>query len=136
MVYFRGGLADFSREGQAVFAERSHRPRASSGSSEWRFKVALGIYDGADFDLAAFPTPEEPIGVWDGDFTLDACVYDYPASGVVGMAWDERLACAFKLLLPPRLQDQFVAIPIRQSQVRDQKVEAPRARRSPSLGSR
>ena len=65
-----------------------------------RFKVAEAIYDGSDWDLCALPGPAEPIGIWDGDFAFDSCVFEFPASGIAGMAWDERVACAFKLLLP------------------------------------
>src|SRR5205823_14700927 len=48
-------------------------------------------------------TPEEPIGIVEGDFHYDQCVYQFDPSGTVGMAWDERATCAFKLLLPARI---------------------------------
>jgi hypothetical protein len=53
-----------------------------------------------------------PIGVYDGDYAFDTCVFDYPASAVTSMAWDERIPCAFKLLLPanvPRPQPSGVS---------------------------
>jgi hypothetical protein len=119
LVGFRGAIADFSREGQPwaiddrVMTEpfdggpvqTSDRPGngtppAPPGVSEWRFKVATGVYDGADFDYCVVPAPPDPIAIWDGDFSFDQSVFDYAASGIVGMAWDERVTCSFKLLLP------------------------------------
>jgi hypothetical protein len=44
-----------------------------------------------------------PIGVCNGDFSFDQCVYSFDPSGAAGMAWDERVTCAFKLLLPARI---------------------------------
>ena len=121
VIGFRGVIADFSREGQpwavddrvttGPYDGRAGRtsdqpgrggavPPAPAGHSEWRFKVADGLYDGADFDYCALATPVETIGVWDEDFNFDECVFAYPASGAVGMAWDERVTCSFKLLVP------------------------------------
>jgi hypothetical protein len=105
VIYFRGAIADFSREGQSVLAvqdeqTRASVPRAPSGPSEWRFKVAEAVYDGSDFDLCALETPPGPIGTWDGDFKFDECIFYYPPGGIAGMAWDESVACTFKLLLP------------------------------------
>jgi hypothetical protein len=119
LIEFNGAIADFSREGQswaiderpttAPFDGESGRtsdapavgtPPAPPGVSEWRFTVAEGVYDGADFDYCVVRGPSDPIAIWDGDFSFDHSVFDYPASGIVGMAWDERVTCAFKLLLP------------------------------------
>jgi hypothetical protein len=95
-------------EGDLDELEESYRrlaelPRPPLGRSTWHFSVAGGIYDGRDYDFAVFDPPAEPIGRWDEEFEFDACVYDVDASGVVGMAWSERIPCSFKLLLPPRV---------------------------------
>lgn len=131
-IYFKGGIFDFSGLNGVSFVNeqgdysvpfdgdiekislRPYRkkrpiPTAPMGRSEWRFKVAEGIYDGNDYDFSVYTTNPEPIGVYDEDFNFDGCVFDFPASGVVGMAWDERIPCSFKLLLPanvPRPQSQ------------------------------
>jgi hypothetical protein len=60
-----------------------------------------GVFNGTELDFAVYATEHLPVGVFDGDFSVDTCVYDYPASGIVGMAWDERTPCSFKLVLPP-----------------------------------
>jgi hypothetical protein len=131
LVYFRGAITDFSREGRAALVTelgggaaapfdgdlealaastyRTRRPTPATppGPSQWRFKVASAVCDAADFDYCALSTPAEPIGSYDGDFQFDHAVFDYSASGVVGMSWDERVTCSFKLLLPahvPRVQ--------------------------------
>ena len=44
--------------------------------------------------------PSEPVGVYDNDFNFDACVFDYDGGAIVGLAWDERIPCSFKLALP------------------------------------
>jgi hypothetical protein len=97
---FDGDLADVDSR---PFRRRAPVPMAQHGSTQWYFKVAEGRYDGNNFDYAVFATNPEPIGVYDGDFAFDGSVFDYPAAGVVGMAWDERIPCAFKLLLPAQL---------------------------------
>ena len=79
---------------------RPDLPRPPRGLSSWQFGVAGGIYDGVDFDYSVFDPPEAPVGVFDEDPPFESCVYDVPPSGVVGFAWDERIACAFKLMLP------------------------------------
>jgi hypothetical protein len=83
-------------------------PRAPVGPSDWHIQVAQGGWDGSEFDLAVFATPDEPIGQWDRDFNFDQCVFDVPPSAVAGLAWNERVACAFKLLLPPRMPESKV----------------------------
>jgi hypothetical protein len=126
LVHFNGGLFDFSgwdsgefvvEHGRSTapfdgdpekivsrpYRQRMPVPSAPAGRSQWHFKVAEGLYDGADYDYSVFATHPDPIGVHDGDFNFDGCVFDYPAAGVVGMAWDERIPCAFKLLLPANL---------------------------------
>jgi len=122
LIYFQGAIADFSREGQSSFvleeaeiigpfngdpaargessSAHRHVPTAVPGRSEWRFKVADAVYDAADFDFCALGVPSDPIGIWDGDFQFDHSVFAFPPSGVAGMAWDERVTCSFKLLLP------------------------------------
>jgi hypothetical protein len=75
-------------------------PRPPLGRSTWYFSVGRGVYDGRDFDFAVYDPIAEPVGRWDEDFAFDGCVYDLDASGVVGMAWDERIPCSLKLLLP------------------------------------
>jgi hypothetical protein len=78
-------------------------PPARVGSSNWCFTVARGVYDGSSWDFAVCDVPQLPIGNCDGDFQYDHCVYQFDPSGAVGMAWDERVTCAFKLLLPQRI---------------------------------
>lgn len=126
LVAFKGGIHDFSRydaaplviergggapapffgalEDVVVSAIRMpvRPPSVPTGRSEWFFKVAEGLYDGSDFDLAVFDPPVEPIGIFDGDLSYDGCAFDYPAAGIVGMGWDESIPCSFKLLLPPQ----------------------------------
>jgi hypothetical protein len=79
---------------------RALLPRPPLGRTTWHFSVGQGVYDADDFGEAVLDPPEAPVGRFDEDPPLDACVYDVPASGHVGMAWDERVGCAFKLLLP------------------------------------
>jgi hypothetical protein len=126
VTYFRGGLTDFSSYGGANYSTgqettespfegdltaleappyQAHRPApvAQLGSSTWYFNVAHGVYDGAVWDSAVTEIPLLPIGTCDGDFVYDKSVYVFDPSGVAGMAWDERVTCAFKLLLPARI---------------------------------
>jgi hypothetical protein len=132
LIYYRGGIFNFSsvasapavvQEGQegtpfdgdvatasSEYQPRRSVPRARAGASRWYFDVARGIYDGSAFDDAIYDVLPDPIGAFDGDFSYDACVFDYPANAIAGMAWDERLPCAFKLLLPayvPPTKQQF-----------------------------
>lgn len=123
VTYFKGGINDFSKVdiGKVSLAEgkssrpfdgdrekptrtpirrRKPVPVAPKGRSEWVFKVAEGVYGGTDFDYSVFADAHQPIGLYDGDNEFDQCVFDYPGSGVVGMAWNERVPCAFKLVLP------------------------------------
>jgi hypothetical protein len=85
------------------FRRRLPVPSAPTGISEWRFKVADGVFDVNDFDFAVYEPPAEPVGVYDEDFDFDASVFDYPAAGVVGVGWDEAIPCSFKLLLPSHI---------------------------------
>lgn len=127
VVFFRGGIHDFTRyeaspfvveeftpdvapfDGDlenlstAPFQTRRATPAAPVGRSTWHFHVTDGVYDGADFDFAVYMLPEEEIGIYDQNFNFDECIYDMPGSGIVGMAWDGRVPCAFKLLLPPHV---------------------------------
>lgn len=97
--FFSGAIYDFSREGGS-FSQEAGSLQVAAGTSEWRFKVATAVCDGADYDLCVFETPDAPICTWDGDFHFDQCVFEYAPAGISGMAWDERVACSFKLLLP------------------------------------
>ncbi len=136
LVTFKGGVHDFSRcdaaqlaierggrsdtpflgdlEDLTVSAVRSPVPTPSipAGRSEWFYKVAVGVYEGSDFDLAVFDPPTEPIGLFDRDLEFGGCVFDYPAAGITGMGWDESIPCAFKLLLPPPADAPASASPI------------------------
>jgi hypothetical protein len=126
LTYFEGGIANFASYNGANFATgqesslspfdgdladlspppyqaRRAVPQARMGSETWYFTVARGVYDGSLWDFAVCDVPETPIGICDGDFHYDQCVYDFDPSGAVGMAWDERVSCAFKLLLPQRI---------------------------------
>jgi hypothetical protein len=126
MISFQGALADFTlwREARAVreqatdkdpldrtraeplfppFQQKKAVPKAPIGKSQWYFKVAEGVYDASDFDFGVYATAHEPIGEYDADSEYDQCVFDYPASGIVGMAWGERIPCSFKLTIPGRL---------------------------------
>ncbi len=132
LIYFKGGIFDFAGINGTPFTEERGTeiapfdgdlenvtspafrgpidvPSAPTGNSRWHFKVTEGLYDGHSYDFCAFSTPSEPVGIYDNDFNFDACVYDFPAGGIVGMAWDERLPCCFKLVLPasvPRMESE------------------------------
>lgn len=124
LVHFRGGIADVTGLDASAYAvddgdppapfdgdvaalpeppfpRRRPVPAAPVGRSTWTFAVAEGVFDNSRLDQAVYATEHLPGGVFDGDVGFDAGVYDLPASGVVGMAWDERIPCAFKLVLPP-----------------------------------
>ncbi|HEU4796906.1 MAG TPA: hypothetical protein VFT02_14820 [Pyrinomonadaceae bacterium] len=121
VIYFKGGIYDFNnsdfarpdaRELQpldptskedlvaAAFRPSIKTAVAPTGRSEWRFKVAEGVCDGTLYDFSAYAMPSEPVGVYDNDFNFDACVFDFPGGAIVGLAWDERIPCSFKLALP------------------------------------
>lgn len=122
VITFSGGVYDFAGVDGAPFTTEQGRqgepfagdleaalgryqgrrppPAAPVGAGRWSFGVAQGRYDGSLHDYAVYATPVEPAGVYDGDYSFDSCVFTTEPSGVVGMAWDERLLCAFKLLLP------------------------------------
>lgn len=125
VIYHKGGIYDFATTADATAVVEDGResppfdgdvdgspadyhpnrkvPDARVGPSQWYFTVALGVYDGSQFDYSAYNVPSDPIAAYDGDFEFDRCVFDYPPSAIAGMAWDERLPCAFKLLLPAHL---------------------------------
>jgi hypothetical protein len=125
LLVYRGGMFDYVDDGAASAIEdgetrepflggdtedaptwrrrRPKLPRLPLGRSDWHFTVNVGTYDGDDFDAAVFLPPEFPVGTYDQDPPLDQSVYDLPPSADVGMAWDERIPCAFKLLLPDRI---------------------------------
>lgn len=123
VIYFKGGIYDFTDVNKsdfilpadpelppldptneedlvaAAFRQAVKTPVAPAGRSEWRFKVAEGVYDGTLVDFCAFAMPDEPVGVY-GDFNFDGCVFDYDGGAIVGLSWDERIPCSFKLALP------------------------------------
>jgi hypothetical protein len=121
-LFYQGGLYDFASVDSAMavveegiqgapFADdvpgiampyqpKQPVPRVPIGPSQWYFNVAQGVYDSSLYDYAVCTVPPDPIGIYDGDVTFDTCRFDYPPSATAGMAWDERLLCAFKLLLP------------------------------------
>ncbi len=126
LIYFQGGIFNWSKfnSGRLVtqkvmasspfdgnletktsrpYGKKKNVPKAPKGRSQWYFKVAEGVYDGSGFDYSVYATPSDPIGIYDGDFNFDQCVFDFPASSLVGMAWDERIPCSFKILLPTNL---------------------------------
>jgi hypothetical protein len=126
VTYFRGGIVNFSSYGGANYTTGQDAseapfegdltkletppyqavrtvPTVGLGSSTWYFTVARGVYDGTRWDSAVCDVPELPIAAVDGDFHYDQSVYYYDPSGAAGMAWDERVTCAFKLLLPARI---------------------------------
>ena len=122
LIHNQGGAFGFSRQDNAKYANASTNldpfdgniagimarpyrksitlPEAPKGKSKWHLNVNEGRYDGDAFDYSVMALPHQPIGIYDGSETFDACVFHYPASASVGMAWDERVACAFKLMLP------------------------------------
>lgn len=126
LITFKGGVVSLARageddyvreaaEGEAPFdgdlealTARSYEqvkpiPVAPAGSSTWHFNVAEGVFNGHDFDYAVYALPHLPVAFYDQDFQFDNCAFDYEPSAQVGMAWDERVPCAFKLLLPPHV---------------------------------
>ncbi len=126
VTYFRGGITDFGAYGGANYVTgqeaseaafegdtaaletppyqaRRTVPTVGLGSSTWYFNVARGVYDGGSWDFAVCDIPSLPIGACDGDFHYDQSVYYFDPSGATGMAWDERVTCSFKLMLPARI---------------------------------
>jgi hypothetical protein len=126
LIHFRGGVFDFSDVETASHAvdsgglasrpflddraapparpvrSRGSLPAAPAGRSTWVLAVAEGGMDGSEFDAAVYASDPLPTGVFDADVAADACVYDLPPNAVAGLAWEERIPCAFKLVLPPR----------------------------------
>jgi hypothetical protein len=121
VTYFKGGIYDFNNSNfsqpvttelqpldptneeelvSAAFRQTLKTPVAPTGRSEWRFKVTEGVCNGTLYDFSAFAMPNEPVGVYDNDFNFDGCVFDFAAGAIVGLAWDERIPCSFKLVLP------------------------------------
>ena len=126
LIFFEGGVVELARTDQSAFVvenagdpipfdgrvediiappyrRRTPVPVVPLGRSTWHFTVAEGIFDHHQCDFAVYALPHSPIGLFDGDVHFDACVFDYEASAIVGLAWDERISCAFKLLLPADL---------------------------------
>lgn len=132
LVYFKGGAASFAHADDdafvreesgedspfdgslesltsGIYQRRKTVPQAPGGRSTWHFTVAEGLYDGHNYDYAVYSLPHLPVALYDEDFQFDNCAFDYEPSAQVGMAWDERVPCAFKLLLPHALQPEQAA---------------------------
>lgn len=126
IVYSRGGSHGFSRWDESdvvleqrdaiapfhgtptdlaadAYPSRKPVPMPPPGRAEWYFTVQFAVCDASLWDYAVLDVPSEPIGRYDGDVAFDGAVFDFEASAGVGMAWSERLSCAFKLALPARL---------------------------------
>ncbi len=125
VTFFQGGIHDYSDLDEATAVTQTpasarrpfdadrgpvppspiRRPRpvpnVPLGSSRWFLQVDEGVFDGDRFDYSVFETPHLPVGHFDSDAGYGESVFYYPPSGVAGMAWDERIPCAFKLTLPP-----------------------------------
>ena len=94
---------DMSRLLTPPYRRRKPTPRVPLGRSPWVFTVELGTFDATSFDFCVFETPAEPRGTYDEGAGFDACAFDWAPSGAAAIGWDERIPCAFKLLVPPRL---------------------------------
>jgi hypothetical protein len=126
LTTFQGGIADYASYGGANYSvghestappfdgdlaglsappyqARRTLPTTRTGSSTWYFNVACGVYDSSSWDFAVCDVPRLPVATCNGDFKYDDCVYDFEPSGAVGMAWDERVNCSFKLSLPHKI---------------------------------
>jgi len=129
IIYFKGGIFNFNRSDASTFAiehggsnklfdggieeisldpfqKNTQVPQVPVGSSKWHFKVAEGVFDSCNFNFSVYATTHKPIGKFDEGHDFDNCVFDFPASGIAGMAWDEQLTCCFKLLLPNHIPQQ------------------------------
>lgn len=123
LIFFKGGVNDFAdyeqsevvvdtgEEGRPFegdvealvshpYRSKKPAPLVPTGRSNWRFKIAEGVYDGSLIDFAVYATEHLPIGRYDEDFNYGDCVYDNLPQAHVGMSWDERIPCAFKLVVP------------------------------------
>lgn len=78
-------------------------PSVLHGVSEWRFTVQQGVYDACAVDYAVYAVPDEKRGIYDQPPAFDDAVFDFPASAVTAMTWNERIPCAFKVLVPPQV---------------------------------
>ncbi len=94
---------DVSRLVEGPRLRRTETPMVPVGTSEWVFTVAIGVLDVSLVDFAVFATPSEPVGIYGEPPGWDATVFDYPPSARAGIGWDERMPCALKVLVPPRL---------------------------------
>ncbi len=94
---------DMQRSAAHLFQRKTTSATVPVGQTEWRYKVADGVYDGSMADFCAYETENAPIGVYDQDFSYGGSVYEYAGAGIVGMSWDERTGCAFKVVLPNHL---------------------------------
>ncbi len=120
---FNGNL---ERSAAQLFQQKSGTATVPMGGSDWHFKVADGVYDGSLYDYSVCETDDAPIGVYDQDFGYDTSVYVYAGAGIVGMSWDERVACSFKVVLPNHLP---------YSKTSDQKSGGASDQRTPSIGN-
>jgi hypothetical protein len=94
---------DTERSAARLFQRKTISATVPVGQTEWHYKVADGVYDGSMADFCVYETENAPIGIYDQDFSYGGSVYEYASAGMVGMSWDERAACAFKVVLPNHL---------------------------------
>jgi hypothetical protein len=101
VVEHGGGVRPFDiREAPPPYQANALAPKAPKGPSDWIFRVAEARWDGGDWDFAVFAMPEDPSGLYDKDFNFDQASFAVAPNGAVGLAWNERIPCSFKLLLP------------------------------------
>lgn len=93
---FEGKQRIFSR----AFTSKKTVPEVLPGRYEWRYHSCEGVWNQHLIDYCVYATPGEPIGSYDHDFDYEASVYDFSPNAITGMAWDERIPCSFKLVLP------------------------------------
>lgn len=128
LIYYKGGLFGFGNmdhpddmfaveEGNvtepfngnaanliaAPYKKTKTVPAAPVGKSQWHFSIEEGVFDRSLFGFSVQAVHTGPIGKFDSNTDFDKCLFDYPAAAVAGMAWDERIPCAFKLLLPAHI---------------------------------
>ena len=82
-------------------ASRSKKPplTLATGRTNWHFDVASGVYQGSRMDYCIYDIHPDPVGTFE-DQRFDECVFDYQAHAEVGLSWNERVHCAFKLVVP------------------------------------
>jgi hypothetical protein len=107
VVEHDGARAPFSGDHMRLFTPAFRRvkavPTVVHGISEWRFAVQEGVYDSSAVDFAVYAVPDEPRGTYDEAPGFDDAVFDFGASAVTSMSWNERMPCSFKVLVPPQV---------------------------------